>query len=133
MAITDASGIPVAVSIGSAQPHEVSLVEDTIDESFTENPPENLIGDKAYDSDSLDKRLLERGISLIAPHKINRKAKKTQDGRQLRRYTRRWKVERLFAWLHNFRRLTVRYEYYVENFKGFVLLGCTMILLRNYF
>jgi transposase len=51
----------------------------------------------------------------------------------LRRYKRRWKVERLFAWLHNFRRLVIRYEYYPENFLGFVHLGCTLILLRMYF
>jgi hypothetical protein len=28
----------------------------------------------------------------------------------------RWLVERLFAWLHHFRRLVIRWEYYVENF-----------------
>ena len=42
---------------------------------------------------------------MIAPHRKNRKKKKTQDGRKLRRYKRRWKIERLFAWLQNFRRL----------------------------
>jgi len=35
----------------------------------------------------------------------------------LRRYRRRWKIERLFAWLQNFRRLVVRYERYAENFR----------------
>ena len=56
---------------------------------------------------------------------------KTQDGRSLRRYRRRWKVERLFAWLHNFRRLVNRWEYDVMNFFGFVQLGCIVILLRR--
>ncbi len=55
---------------------------------------------------------------------------KTQDGRKLRRYKRRWKVERLFAWLGNFRRLVVRYERRAENYLGFVHLGCVVILLR---
>ncbi|MFC1812604.1 transposase, partial [Thermodesulfobacteriota bacterium] len=59
-----------------------------------------------------------------------RKKPRTQDGRKLRRYRRRWKVERLFAWLQNFRRLVVRYEYHAENFLGMVLLGCAKILLR---
>ena len=36
---------------------------------------------------------------------------KTQDGRPLRRYKRRWKVERLFAWLQNYRRLINRFDY----------------------
>jgi len=53
-----------------------------------------------------------------------------QDGRKLRRYKRRWKIERLFAWLGNFRRLVVRYERKVENYLGLVRLGCIVILLR---
>jgi transposase len=65
-----------------------------------------MIGDRAYDSDPLDQRLRQKHrIRLIAPHKYNRYRKNTQDGRELRRYCRRWKIERLFAWLHNFRRL----------------------------
>jgi transposase len=68
-----------------------------------------MIGDRAYDSDPLDERLRQQyGIALIAPHKSNRSRPKTQDGRKLRRYCRRWKIERLFAWLHNFRRLVTR-------------------------
>jgi transposase len=69
---------------------------------------------------------------MIAPHRKNRKKKKTQDGLKLRRYERRWKIERLFAWLSNFRRrLVVRYEYKAENFLGMVQLGCIVILLRK--
>ncbi len=73
--------------------------------------PQRLIGDKAYDSDPLEETLLERGIEMIAAHRKNRKKRKSQDGGKLRRYKRRWKIERLFAWLQNFRRLVVRYEY----------------------
>jgi transposase len=91
-----------------------------------------LIGDKAYDSDPLDAELAERGIELIAPHRRNRKKPQTQDGRKLRRYKRRWKVERLNAWLQNFRRVATRFDYHVENFLGFVHLGCIKILLRCY-
>ena len=68
---------------------------------------------------------------MIAPHRKNRKKPKTQDGRKLRHYKRRWKIERLFAWLGNFRRLVVRYERRVENYLGFVKLGCIVILLRS--
>src|ERR1700745_437409 len=56
----------------------------------------------------------------------------TQDGRELRRYCRRWKIERLFAWLHNFRRLVIRWEYHEANFLGLLQLGCVLILMRNY-
>ena len=92
-----------------------------------------MIGDKAYDSDPLDAELAAAGVELIAPHKANRKRAVTQDGRKLRRYKRRWKVERLFAWLQNFRRILVRYEYHDDNYLGFVHLGCILILLKAYF
>jgi transposase len=91
-----------------------------------------LIGDKAYDSDPLDAELKEQGIEMIAPHKQNRKKPKTQDGRALRRYKRRWKVERFFAWLQNFRRVATRFDYKAENYLGFVHLGCIVIFLRSY-
>ena len=60
-----------------------------------------MIGDKAYDSDKLDQQLKdEYRIEMIAPNRRNRR--KTQDRRKLRRYKKRWKVECLFAWMHNF-------------------------------
>ena len=133
MAVADASGIPVAAHVESASPQEVKLVEATIERSLVTQTPKRLIGDKAYDSDPLDQHLKKnRDIELIAPHKSNRKKPRTQDGRKLRRYKRRWKVERLFAWLQNFRRIVVRYEYYAENFLGMVQLGCAIILLRYF-
>ena len=131
MAFSDGSSIPLALHTQSASPHEVTLVEPTLASAFLGEQPERLIGDKAYDSDPLDEGLLQRGIEMIAPHRKNRKKKKTQDGRKLRRYKRRWKIERLFAWLQNFRRLVVRYEYKEENFLGMAQLGCIVILLRK--
>ena len=74
----------------------------------------------------------ERGIEMISPHRTHRKRAPTQYGRPLRRYKHRWKVERLFAWLHNYRRLITRYERHAENFLGFVRLGCISILLRHF-
>ncbi len=133
MAVADSFGLPLAVYTESASPHEVRLVERTVCERFTDGRPEKMIGDKAYDSDPLDKQLKKLGIDLIAPHKANRKKAQTQDGRKLRRYKRRWKIERLFAWLQNFRRIVVRYEYHADNYLGFVHLACMIILLRNYF
>jgi transposase len=70
-------------------------------------------------------------ITMIAHNRRNRG--QTQDGRAVRRLKRRWKVERLFAWLGNYRRLVVRYEVNVDNFVGFVHLGCVLILLRQFF
>lgn len=133
MAVSDASGFSLALHVTSASPHEVTLVLDTLEQSLVEERPEHLIGDKAYDSDNLDKQLAQQGIEMIAPHRKNRKPEnKTQDGRPLRRYKRRWKVERLFAWLQNFRRVLTRFDFYPENYLGFVHLACIKILLKCY-
>lgn len=69
MAITDTGGVVLSVSIQSASPHKVTLVEQTIEERFVETRPEKLIGGKAYDSDALDRQLAEQGIELIAPYR----------------------------------------------------------------
>ena len=130
MAIADRHGLPLAVDVASASPAEVRLVISTLEARFIPELPERLIGDKAYDSDPLAAQLAEGDVELIAPNRSNRKVK-TQDGRPLRRYRRRWKIERLFAWLYNFRRLVTRWEYDVVNFLGFVQLGCIVILLRR--
>ena len=130
MGIADRHGLPVALRTESASPAEVKLVEATVEERFVAEVPERLIGDKAYDSDGLDRHLMEDfGTEMISPNRKGRR-EKTQDGRSLRRYLRRWKIERLFAWLFNFRRLVVRYEYHANNFQGFVHLGAAVILLR---
>ena len=131
MAISDGHGLPLAVHVASASPHETKLVESTIERRFLTETPQRLIGDRAYDSDPLDAQIRERfGVQLVAPHNSARSRKATQDGRVLRRYRRRWKIERLFAWLHNFRRVVIRWEYYPENFLGMVQLACAVILLR---
>ena len=129
MAVADRNGLPVSICVESDTPHEVKLAVPTLVQMVIPEAPQNLIGDNAYDSDKLDEELSRYGIELIAPHRSNRK-NRTQDQRRLRRYRRRWKIEGLFAWLQNFRRLVVRYERYAENFLGMLHLGCCIILLR---
>ena len=133
MAVADGSSLPVAIHACSASPHEVTLVDDTLAQRHTRSTPKTLVGDLAYDSDSLDQRLARRRIRLIAPHRSNRVRPATQDGRALRRYRRRWKVERLFSWLQNYRRILTRYDFYLDNYLGFAQLACILILLKNGF
>lgn len=132
MAIVDRHGLPLAVSTHAANHHEVTLVQLSFDFYMIEAKPQNLIGDRAYDSDPLDETLRDDGVEMIASHKSNRKKRKTQDGRRLRRYERRWIVERFFAWIQWQRRLLVRWEYYAVNFLGFVQLASIVILLRQF-
>jgi len=139
MVLVDGAGAPLGVHLDSASPAEVKLAEVTLETvrvghvgpGRPRTRPERLIADKAYDSDPLRERLAERGIELIVPHRRNRKKPATQDGRPLRRYKRRWIVERTNAWLQNFRRLVVRYERSAEIFLGLVHMACAVILLKR--
>ncbi len=139
MVVVDGEGLPLACHLDSASRAEVKLLETTLDrinvteseDSGTRTQPERLILDRGYDSDPLRERLAGRGIEMICPHRKNRRRPKTQDGRKLRRYKRRWKVERTFAWLGNFRRLVVRYERYLKMYRAFFHVACLLITLRQ--
>lgn len=130
MAIVDRHGLPLAASTHAANHHEVTLVQLTFDFYMVEARPDDLVGDKAYDSDSLDEEMKKKGVNMIAPHRENRTKPKTQDGRALRRYRRRWLVERFFAWIGWNRRVLIRWEYYTQNFLGWIQLACMRLLLR---
>jgi transposase len=138
MVVVDGQGIPLGSTLASASPAEVTLVNPTLEtikvprkgRGRPKKRPKRLIGDKGYDSDPLRNELKSYGIDFIAPHRSNRKKPKTQDGRKLRRYRRRWKVERTFAWLGSFRRLVVRYENKISVYRAFFHLACLMITLR---
>jgi transposase len=132
MAIVDRHGLPLSVSTHAANHHEVRLVQLCFDFYMIEAKPENLIGDRAYDSDPLDHALRQDGIEMIAPHRSNRTKPPTQDRRRLRRFLRRWLVERFFAWIQWQRRILARWEYHPENFLGFVQLACLVVLFRRF-
>jgi transposase len=140
MVVVDGQGIPIGSTLASASPAEVKLAEETLEavkvprqsRGRPKKRPLRLIGDKAYDSDALRKRCKELKIELIVPHRKNRYKTKKQDGRKLRRYRKRWKIERTFAWLSNFRRLVVRYERLITVYRGFFHLACLMIVLNRF-
>jgi len=124
--------MPLSLKVFSATPFETGLVEQTIKERFSPKRITRLVGDRAYDSDPLDKRLKKKGIELIAPHRSNRTRARTQDGRKLRLYRHRWTVERFFSFLQNFRKCVTRYERYVENFQAFIYLAAIIMYLRYF-
>ena len=131
MALTTGDGLPLAATVHSASPGEVTLIEGLLQQRVLKRQLPRLIYDRAADSDPLRVRLTKQGTELICPHRKNRKKPPTQDGRKLRRYKRRWKVERLNAWLQNFRRLIVRYEVLPHLFQGLVHAACLVIVLRR--
>ena len=134
MAIVDRHGLPLSVSTHAATQHEVRVAQLCFDFYMIEAKPENLVGDRAYDSDPLDEELRQDGIEmLIAPHRANRSKPPTQDRRRLTRHMRRWLVERFSAWIQRPRRIPVRWEYYTQNFLGFAQLACLVILSSSDF
>ena len=140
MVVVDGQGVPLGAHLDSASPSEVSLLETTLDNVSVprrgrgrpRKNPERIIADKAYDSDPLRDRLQRRGVELLSPYRKNNHLKKHHDGRKMRRYKRRWIVERTFAWLQNFRRLVVRYDRLIAIYRGFFHLACLLITLRQF-
>lgn len=132
MTLVDGQGVPLAIDVASASPAEVTLIEPLLEIRVLQRKPRRLIYDPAADSDPLRERLARRGIELVCPHRRNRTKPKTQDGRKLRRYKHRWKVERSISWLFNFRRLVVRYEHHAHLFLGFAQLACLFTTLRQF-
>jgi transposase len=139
MVVADGESVPLGVLLTSASPHEVTLIEKTLDQVRVPRPKrgrprkrlKRLIYDKAADSDPLRKRLKRRGVDLICPHREGRKKPPLQDGRKLRRYKRRWKIERTISWIQNFRRLVVRYDRKITMFHAYTQLACLMITLNK--
>ena len=118
MALVDGAGPPLGAYLDAASPAEVTLLEKTLDTVAVRHAgkpgrprkrPDRLIADRGYDSNPLRAALARRNNSK-ATH---------QDGRKLRRYRRRWIVERTFAWIGHFRRLVVRYERLITTYAGF--------------
>jgi transposase len=132
-------GIPLGSILASSSAAEVKLTEQNLDavsvpragQDRPKKRPKRLIGDKGYDSDTPIKCLKKLKIDMIVSYRRNRKKDKKQDGRKLRRYRKRWKVERTFAWLGNLRRL-VRYGLYIKMYQAFFYHACLIIVLNRF-
>ncbi len=134
MVLVDGKGTPLGLHVDSASPSEVKLLSLTLNSVKVGLPgkkPERLIADRGYDSNPVRKELSASGIEPIIPARCNNKRATHQDGRCLRRYRRRWIIERTNAWLQNSRRLVVRYERSDVIYTGLVHLACALIVLRR--
>jgi len=85
--------------------------------------PDCLVADRGYDSERHRLELRRRGIKPVIARR------QTQHGSGLGRY--RWVVERTFAWLHNLKRLLVRYERRAEMHEALLALGCCLVCFRR--
>jgi transposase len=131
--VIDGAGTPLAALSAAANIAEVDLAEPVLEEiPLPLAKPVPVVADKGYDSDPLRERLAQKGFDLISPHRGNRQRPCTVDGRKLRRYRRRWLVERSAGWLQNFRRIVTRWDYYSFIYHGFVQLACALITLSRF-
>lgn len=140
MVLADGKGPPLGILVEAASPAQVKLLERTLDsvkvkrrrgERRRPHRPERLIADRGYDSNPARVLLVKREIEPIIPKRRNNKKATHQDGRKLRRYKRRWIIERTNSWLQNFRRLVARYERNVKNFEALVHLACALVTLKR--
>jgi len=132
MLLIDANGTPLSAHTTAAHRSEVHTITTLVDEPRLCQKARRLLYDRAADADWLRDRLAWRRIELICPHRSNRTKPSRQDGRTLRRYVRRYRIERSISWLHNFRRLVTRWEYYADLFQGFLHLACLFTILRRF-
>jgi len=84
--------------------------------------PKTLFADRAYDSQPHRMELSCRRIEAVIAER------NTEHGSGLGVF--RWVVERTISWLHQFRRLRIRYERRADIHMAFLTLGCILICHR---
>ena len=131
--VTDASGLPLGMATAGADVSEQNLLMPALEDVPVEVPPGTpVITDKGHDSDPLRDDLEADGYEPIIPHRKNRVRPTRNDGRRLRRYRRRWKVERTNAWLHCYRGVATRWSYYSFMYVGMVYLSFIHMALQRF-
>jgi transposase len=128
--ITDANGIPLAARLSGANRHDITELQSLVEaippvrgkRGHPRRRPDRVQGDRAYDSEPHRQWLRRLGIEPILAKR------NTPHGSGLGVY--RWVVERTLAWLHQFKRLRIRYERWPELHEAFMSLGCALICWR---
>ncbi len=129
--IVDRHGTPLAVSLTSGNRHDVTQLMPLLDaiprirglRGRPRHRPRRLFADRGYDYDKYRRLVRARGITP----KFARRG--TPHGSGLGKI--RWVVERTFAWLHQFKRLRIRYEICADLHLGLLQLACSIICLRR--
>jgi len=128
--------------LASANHHEVKLAVPTLETvrvprqgaGRPKQRPKELVADKAYDSKGFRAWLRSQKIKPTISAYERRPRNRPRRGRPVKAspgYAERWKVERTFAWLGNFRRLLVRYERYLSTFRAFFLIALILVSLKR--
>ena len=141
MVVSEAHGVPVAFLLEAANTHESQLARDVLAKvripRVGKGRPKtrimSLAMDKAFDAVSLRRDLRKRGIKTSIPER-KRRGKRRQRGAKPKLYEvskRRYKVERVNAWMDNFRGLVVRYERKAAHYLFYCTLAAILFCLRR--
>ena len=122
-ALVDALGNPCSLMLTPGQAHDLTCAQPLLENA----DPGALIGDKAYDANSLIDTLNQRSITPVIPPKANRKVKRDCD---FALYRERNLVERFFNKIKHYRAIATRYDKLAQNFLAAVQLVATIILLN---
>jgi IS5 family transposase len=131
--VVDANGLTLGMAMDAANVSEQELLVPALKNIPVEVPEDTpVIADKGHDSDPLREELRDLAFEPIIPHRKNRVRPSSNDGRRLRRYSRRWVVERTNAWLHYYRGIAVRWSHYVYMYAGLVNLALIHMALQRF-
>ena len=131
MLVVDGNGLPLGFHLDSAKV-EVKLAEQTLDTIRAARPrsrpkrrPQTLVADRGYDRGAFREALRRRGIGMRIPPKRRPVMARKEVYRQ------RYKVERSFAWLGNFRRLLIRWESFFAVYRSFFAVAVMLLCVRR--
>jgi transposase len=140
MLVADGNGVPIGFRLDSARPAEVKLAAPTLQtvrvrsrNGQVKTRPHQLLADRAYDSRAFRTSLRKRGIKVCIPPRRRPKNWRKKRGRPVtadrQTYKQRFKVERSFAWMGNYRRLLIRWEHHLSVYRGFCFFALALICL----
>jgi transposase len=142
MLVIDGNGLPLGFHLDSAKTAEVRLAEQTLDTVSVGRPrgrprrrPEKLVADRAYDSSAFRAALRRRGMAMCIPPKRRPARWRPKRGHPIvarkEEYRLRYKGERSFAWLGNYRRLLIRWERLFLVYRSFFTVAVMLLCVRR--
>ena len=131
--LVEAGGGPLSVVVAGANVHDTKLLRATLEavvvERPTEETPQHLCLDKAYDNPTGHGTVAEYDYQ---PHIRRIGEEKLDDSGHKRLPARRWVVERTLAWLSKCRAILVRYDKKAKNYLALLQLACALIWYRRW-
>jgi transposase len=129
--LTCGRGNPLAVKTSAGNVNDITQFIPVVDavppvrgrRGRPKRRPERVYGDRAYHSQKVRRQLRARRITTRVARP------KARHGSGLGH--RRWVVERTISWLHQYRRLRVRYERRADIHQAFLTIGCCLICFKQ--